>query len=122
MACAQGMDVGDSGDDFLESVFLNENRCQDEGYAEGQADGRRKGLEQGFRLGCEKGCEIGAELGFYQGFSEAIRPSVEGLKNKARVLKTLESLQELIQSFPLTDPKHPSLHEEMQTIRAKFKQ
>ncbi|PVD27921.1 hypothetical protein C0Q70_10496 [Pomacea canaliculata] len=69
------MDV--DGSDFLEAVFLNENRCQDEGFAEGKIVGRTRGLEAGYRLGCVKGGEIGSELGFYRGFAYACRPLAE---------------------------------------------
>ncbi|KAL8569349.1 hypothetical protein ACOMHN_014033 [Nucella lapillus] len=109
-------------DDFLGAIFMSENRCQDEGFQEGQADGRQKGLQEGFRLGCQKGCEMGTELGFYVGFAETIRQRADGLKNKERVLKSIGSLLELIELFPLTDPHNIRLQDQIQAIRAKFKQ
>ncbi|XP_076445631.1 protein LTO1 homolog [Babylonia areolata] len=114
------MDVVD--DDFLDAVFMNESRCQDEGYQEGRGEGRRKGLEEGFRLGCQKGCEIGTELGFYLGYAGTIRQQAENSKNQQRVLKSVDNLVRLIEAFPLTDPKNPNLHDQVQAIRAKFKQ
>ncbi|KAK7107107.1 hypothetical protein V1264_015082 [Littorina saxatilis] len=113
----------DTDDDFLEAIFMNENRCQDEGFLEGQADGRRKGLQEGFHLGCQKGCEIGTEIGFYLGFSQTIKLNLlDSSKNKDRVLKAVNNLNELIGSFPLTEAQHPSLQEQIQAVRAKFKQ
>jgi len=39
-----------------------------------------------------------------------------------RILKAIESLSQMIESFPLVESKNPDLHEQVQAIRAKFKQ
>ncbi|XP_065837878.1 protein LTO1 homolog, partial [Oscarella lobularis] len=110
------MDIDESFDD----IFLAENRAHDRGFEKGYNDGKRRGLEEGRQIGTEKGRELGLELGFYAGFAEEWLKTSSEARSKAE--KALKKLRELVDDFPLDDPQNPNLIENLQRVRAKFKQ
>ncbi|KAK6170279.1 hypothetical protein SNE40_018706 [Patella caerulea] len=94
------------------------------GYEEGFLAGCESGKLEGCMLGIEKGGNIGSELGFYHGYALELKRILEkdaGL-SKPRTKKTMDSLNTMIENFALEDALNQTLFEELETIRAKFKQ
>ncbi|XP_013388078.1 oral cancer-overexpressed protein 1-like [Lingula anatina] len=113
------LDVNSCFDD----IALAENKFQSEGFTEGLQTGRTQGYNEGYMLGKEKGADMATEIGFYDGYTGVMKSLIEESTNeKTRKLKALESLQDMIQSFPLRDPSYERLHSDLEKIRAKFKQ
>ncbi|ESO93328.1 hypothetical protein LOTGIDRAFT_232746 [Lottia gigantea] len=94
------------------------------GYEEGFIQGCESGTIEGCSLGVEKGRQIASEIGFYRGFSRQLKSLIENDENlgKQRTMKTIESLSAIIDKFPLEDVLSQTLFEDLETIRAKFKQ
>uniref|UniRef100_A0A8C1P8Q7 Interleukin-6 n=1 Tax=Cyprinus carpio TaxID=7962 RepID=A0A8C1P8Q7_CYPCA len=63
-------------------------------------------------------------VSFYYGFAQAFKYLLQNSSDiKARKrLKAIESLIGLIQNFPYEDPQYEKLQEDMERVRAKFRQ
>lgn len=105
------------------SVWLF-RRFRDEGYREGFEKGSRRGLQDGRRHGACHGARLSCEMSFYYGFAITwkcvLQNSIDG-KSRKRV-KALETLLGMIQSSPLDDPQSQKLQDDMDKLRAKFRQ
>ncbi|XP_071113492.1 protein LTO1 homolog [Haliotis cracherodii] len=113
----------DDMDDLFHDVIMSEERSQGQGFREGRAEGEKRGLADGFSLGFEKGAAIGSEVGFYQGYVETLQElnTQEGTL-KPRVQKSLQALAAMLSQFPVADVMNQTLFEDLERIRAKFKQ
>ncbi|XP_030581012.1 protein LTO1 homolog [Archocentrus centrarchus] len=111
-------------DDLFDSILLAEERFRGEGYQEGFEKGTRRGLQDGRRHGAAHGARLSCEMSFYYGFAVTwkclLRHSTDA-KSRKRV-KALETLLGLIQSSPIDDPQSEKLQDDMDKLRAKFRQ
>ncbi|XP_041917650.1 protein LTO1 homolog [Alosa sapidissima] len=112
------------GDDLFETIFMADDRYHIQGYHEGFDEGKRQGWHEGQNHGRIHGAKLSAEVSFYSGFAVTWKYLLQNdMNSKARKqLKLLEMLTGLIQTFPLEDPQHKNLQENMEQIRAKFRQ
>lgn len=82
-----------------------------------------RGLQEGWELGVQKGTEISTEIGHYLGFVAVWLALLrKDSSSKPRVFKSLESLQSMLVDYPLSDPTYEKLLDDLDAIRAKFKQ
>ncbi|KAG5270725.1 hypothetical protein AALO_G00195840 [Alosa alosa] len=112
------------GDDLFETIFMADDRHHIQGYHEGFDEGKQQGWHEGQNHGRIHGAKLSAEVSFYSGFAVTWKYLLQNdMNSKARKqLKLLEMLTGLIQTFPLEDPQHKNLQENMEQIRAKFRQ
>ncbi|XP_051885303.1 protein LTO1 homolog isoform X3 [Pristis pectinata] len=106
---------------YYSSVYT---RFRGKGYEEGFIEGGELGETEGRRYGLANGAKIGSEVSFYKGFAitwKCLLQNNQDVKNSKR-LKTLNSMLEMIHSFPYEDPTNDKLQEDLEKIRAKFKQ
>ncbi|XP_061415843.1 protein LTO1 homolog isoform X1 [Lethenteron reissneri] len=117
---------GDVAGDIFDSIVMAPERRQVQGHEEGFERGRRQGLVEGWQLGVKHGGAIAAEVAFYYGFTvtwqSLLQRGGESDVKSSRKLKALEALSLLIRSCPIQDATHPELQENLDKIRAKFKQ
>lgn len=111
-------------DDLFEPIFMADDRHHVQGYQEGFEEGKRQGWYEGQNHGRIHGAKLSAEVSFYHGFATTWKNLLQqDTQSKTRKqLKLLETLTGLIQTFPLEDPQHRNLEENMEQIRAKFRQ
>ncbi|CAH3019501.1 unnamed protein product [Porites evermanni] len=113
----------DEIDDAFDAAVFLEERFYEKGYQEGFHDGKIKGLQDGRQLGLLKGCEIGGEVGFYLGFvSLWLEIQLESPDAKPRCVKLLETVKDMLLSFPINDPTNEEMFAKLEKIRAKFRQ
>ncbi|XP_071382339.1 protein LTO1 homolog isoform X1 [Centroberyx affinis] len=115
---------GSANDDLFDSVLMSDNRLYQEGYREGFERGTRRGLRDGRLHGSSHGATMSTEISFYYGFAIAwkcILQDSTDAKSRKRV-KALEALLALIQKSPLENPQSPKLQEDIEKLRAKFRQ
>ncbi|XP_005996283.1 protein LTO1 homolog isoform X2 [Latimeria chalumnae] len=95
-----------------------------EAYQEGFLKGSQVGVTEGKQYGAVHGGRIGSEIACYYGFVFAWKHLIQNnLDTKSsKRLKTLNLLLEMIQNFPYEDPTYAKLQEDMEKIRAKFRQ
>ncbi|XP_078000430.1 protein LTO1 homolog [Glandiceps talaboti] len=108
----------------FDKIVYAEERYQEAGFNEGYSDGKLKGLQEGQKLGKQKAQEIASEIGFYQGFITTWRMILQRDEStsNSRKLKVLESVHTLLEQFPLNDVHCKNFFEDLNKIRAKFKQ
>ncbi|XP_069034040.1 protein LTO1 homolog isoform X4 [Embiotoca jacksoni] len=94
--------------DLFDSILLADEKFRGDGYREGFERGTRRGLQDGRRHGASHGARLS---------SETSNP----MCCRKRV-KALESLLVLIHNVPLEDPQSATLQENMERLRAKFRQ
>lgn len=95
-----------------------------EGYREGFDEGTRQGMVDGRKHGASHGAKLSMEVSFYYGFGitwKCLLQNNTDMKARKR-LKVLESLLGLIQKFPHEEPQYEHLQEDMEKVRAKFRQ
>ncbi|KAJ0056478.1 hypothetical protein NL108_008036 [Boleophthalmus pectinirostris] len=113
-----------STDDLFDSILMAEERFHGEGYKEGYEKGAHKGLQEGRRHGAMHGAQLSAEVSFYHGFAvtwKCLLWNNTDAKTRKRV-KTLEAFLSLIEKSLLDDPQSEKLKEDMDKLRAKFRQ
>ncbi|XP_048401546.1 protein LTO1 homolog [Stegostoma tigrinum] len=116
--------MADPGGDLFDSIVLAEDRFRGEGYQEGFTEGSHLGETEGRRYGSANGAKIGSEVSFYKGFAytwKCLLQNNQDVKSSKR-LKVLNSLLEMVQQFPYEDPTYDKLQEDLEKMRAKFKQ
>lgn len=82
------------------------------------------GETEGRRYGLANGAKLGSEVSFYKGFTitwKSLLQNNPDTKNSKR-LKVLNSMLEMVHSFPYDDPTNDRLQEDLEKMRAKFKQ
>ncbi|KAJ8349458.1 hypothetical protein SKAU_G00245880 [Synaphobranchus kaupii] len=111
-------------EDPFDSILMADNRFHCEAYKEGLLEGTRQGLLEGMSHGKTHGARLSTEMGFYYGFAfgwKCLLQNNTDAKSKKR-LKTLETLTVLIQRFPHDDPQYATLLQDVEKVRAKFRQ
>ncbi|XP_015248265.1 PREDICTED: oral cancer-overexpressed protein 1 [Cyprinodon variegatus] len=111
-------------DELFDRILLADERFRGEGYQEGFERGTARGLQNGRRHGASHGAKLSSEISFYHGFAVTWRSLLEGNADdrSRKRLKALEALLNLIQRSPLEDPQSVKLQEDMEKLRAKFRQ
>ncbi|XP_018523588.1 protein LTO1 homolog [Lates calcarifer] len=115
---------GSGNEDMFDSIFLADERFRGEGYREGFEKGTRQGLRDGRRHGASHGARLSTEISFYYGFAitwKCLLQNNTDVKSRKR-MKALEALLGLIQDCPHDDPQSAKLQENMEKLRAKFRQ
>uniref|UniRef100_A0AAY5KRW4 Essential protein Yae1 N-terminal domain-containing protein n=1 Tax=Esox lucius TaxID=8010 RepID=A0AAY5KRW4_ESOLU len=104
-------------DDLFDCIVMADDRFHVEGYREGFNEGTRQGMIDGRKHGASHGAKLSMEVSFYYGFGITWKCL---LQNNATLIK--QSLLGLIQKFPHKDPQFENLQEDMEKVRAKFRQ
>ncbi|XP_060924203.1 protein LTO1 homolog [Limanda limanda] len=115
---------GRGHEELFDSIFLADERFRGEGYKEGFERGKCRGLQEGHRHGASHGAKLSTEISFYNGFAitwKCLLQNKTDVKSRKRI-KTLEAFLGLIQNSPHDDPQSATLQEEMEKLRAKFRQ
>lgn len=108
------------GNNKILTIFSS--RFHEKGFKEGYETGKTQGLSEGRLLGVSKGCDIGREVGSYLGFVSIWYEILKENPNaKARCVKALRSLKEMILALPLNEPSNEELFANIEKVRAKFK-
>ncbi|XP_048463173.1 protein LTO1 homolog isoform X1 [Rhincodon typus] len=116
--------MADPGGDLFDSIVLAEDRFRGKGYQEGFTEGSHLGETEGQRYGLANGAKIGSEVSFYKGFAytwKCLLQNNQDVKSRKR-LKVLNSMLEMVHQFPYEDPTYDKLQEDLEKMRAKFKQ
>ncbi|XP_045070276.1 protein LTO1 homolog isoform X2 [Coregonus clupeaformis] len=118
-------------EDLFDCILMADDRFHGEGYREGFDEGTRQGMIDGRKHGASHGAKLSMEVSFYYGFgitwkcllqnNTDVKSSLSILCLRKR-LKALESLLGLIQKFPHEEPHYENLQEDMEKVRAKFRQ
>ncbi|XP_069760665.1 protein LTO1 homolog isoform X2 [Narcine bancroftii] len=99
-------------------------RFRGKGYQEGFIEGGQLGEAEGRRYGLANGAKIGSEVSFYKGFVvtwKCLLQNNQDAKNSKKE-KALNSILEMVHNFPYEDPTNEKLQEDLEKMRAKFKQ
>ncbi|XP_045889612.1 protein LTO1 homolog isoform X1 [Micropterus dolomieu] len=115
---------GCGNDDLFDSIVMADERFRGEGYREGFEKGTRRGLQDGRRHGACHGAKLSTEISFYHGFAitwKCLLQHNTDVKSRKRV-KALEAVLGLIQNSHHDDPQSEKLQEDMDRLRAKFRQ
>lgn len=111
-------------EDLFDSILMADERFRGEGYREGYERGSNRGLQEGRRHGALHGAKLSAELAFYSGFAHTWKCLCQDNtdpKSRKRV-KALDALLSLLQQSPLDDPQSEKLKDDMDRLRARFRQ
>ncbi|XP_043562327.1 protein LTO1 homolog [Chiloscyllium plagiosum] len=107
-----------------DAISLVVGRFRGEGYQEGFTEGGHLGETEGRRYGLVNGAKIGSEVSFYEGFAytwKCLLQNNQDVKSSKR-LKALNSLLAMVHDFPYENPTYDKLQEDLEKMRAKFKQ
>ncbi|XP_061564515.1 protein LTO1 homolog [Cololabis saira] len=118
------MAAGRGSEDLFDSILLADERFRGEGYQEGFEKGTRRGLQDGRRHGASHGAKLSSEISFYYGFGitwKCLLQHKADDKSRKRV-KALDALLGLIRASDLDDPQSAKLQDDMEKLRAKFRQ
>lgn len=102
--------------DFAES-------CYESGLKDGHEYGEIESMKEGRDLGEKRGRELGAELGEMKGKAlvwlhlASIRPDLF----KSNALRSINTLNELIDAFPRQNKKEADFVEQLQRIRSEYR-
>ncbi|XP_026233262.1 protein LTO1 homolog [Anabas testudineus] len=118
------MDDVSGSEDLFDTIVLADERFRGEGYQQGFEKGAQRGLQDGRRHGAAHGAKLSTETSFYYGFAVTWKCLLQhntDVKSRKRV-KALESVLGLIENCPHDDPQSDKLQEDMEKLRAKFRQ
>ncbi|CAG9582968.1 unnamed protein product [Danaus chrysippus] len=107
--------------DALDSIVLIENSLCKESYDEGYKIGYEAGNPEGYHLGYHRGAELGRKLGYYFGVVTKHIENKDSLSIPEKVLKQLEKVRDLINSFPQTNSEDHDILNLAENIRAQYK-
>lgn len=118
------MSEGPGAGDLFDSILMADERFRGEGYREGYERGANRGLQEGRRHGALHGAKLSAEVSFYSGFAHTWKYLLQnGTDSKSRKrVKALEVLLTLLEQSPLDNPQSEKLKEDMDKLRARFRQ
>ncbi|XP_069865830.1 protein LTO1 homolog isoform X2 [Dipodomys merriami] len=109
--------------DMFDAIVMADERFHGEGYREGYEEGSTLGRIEGRQYGTVHGARVGSEIGCYQGFALAWKCLLHsGSAGRDRKVKVAEALIGMIENFPYEDATYDKLHEDLDSIRGKFKQ
>nr|XP_055070399.1 protein LTO1 homolog isoform X1 [Misgurnus anguillicaudatus] len=113
-----------NNDDLFDSITMADDRFHVQGYQEGFEEGFRQGTIEGKNHGRLHGAKLSVEVSFYYGFAVAWKCLLQNSSDiKARKrLKAVESLVGVIEKYSYEDPQYEKHQEDMERIRAKFRQ
>ncbi|KAF9387528.1 hypothetical protein CPB97_002429 [Podila verticillata] len=107
----------------LDDLVHLENMFVEFGREDGMAAGERNGAIEGRVMGCEKGFELSREVGYYAGCAQLWKSLAQ--MNPERIseksLKKINSLLDLINSFPRQNQLDDDVIAILDRIRGKFK-
>ncbi|VVC93418.1 unnamed protein product, partial [Leptidea sinapis] len=109
--------------DILDDIVMSEDSTQKESYTEGFTAGVEGGNSEGFHLGYHKGARLGKELGYYLGIANIHleRNANSDTKYPDKIIKQLEKLKDLINSFPHTNSEEHDIVSMADNIRVNYK-
>ncbi|XP_069865829.1 protein LTO1 homolog isoform X1 [Dipodomys merriami] len=110
--------------DMFDAIVMADERFHGEGYREGYEEGSTLGRIEGRQYGTVHGARVGSEIGCYQGFALAWKCLLHSgsAGRDSRKVKVAEALIGMIENFPYEDATYDKLHEDLDSIRGKFKQ
>lgn len=115
-------------DDPFDSIVLAEERTYRQAYEEGLLAGRAKAEREGRATGMVRGAALGQELGYYWGLLLASKVACINSSNKKtdRAAKEISRLVDMLESIAaradIVDPADQAFFDEVDHVRAKFKQ
>ncbi|KAF9172032.1 hypothetical protein BGX21_006444 [Mortierella sp. AD011] len=107
----------------LDSLIHLENMFVEYGKEDGRAAGIRSGVIEGRVMGCEKGFELSREVGYYAGCAQLWKAlaQLDPERISEKTLKKVNSLLDLINSFPRQNQLDDDVIALLDRIRGKFK-
>lgn len=113
------MDPVDCFDSLLHLEEIQKTKGYENGYNEGLISGKQDGRE----VGLKTGFEVGEELGFYLGCVDIWKAAivVDPTRFSTRVQKSIGQIEDLIEKYPIMDPKKETVQEIMEALRLKFR-
>ncbi|XP_065070866.1 protein LTO1 homolog [Rhopilema esculentum] len=113
-----------NADDIFDDIVLIEQKLHLDGYNEGYFEGQLVGDVEGFKLGVERGKAFGQEVGFYHGFCSTMLMLQDEDCGSQRLVKVLQQMKTKLLKMENKglDPQDQSLFDDLETVRAKFKQ
>ncbi|XP_062327105.1 protein LTO1 homolog [Osmerus eperlanus] len=118
------MALSSGSEDLFDCILMADDKFHVEGYHEGFDEGTRQGIMEGRMHGATHGAKLSTEVSFYHGFAVTWKSILQNSTDpKARKkLKALEVLLSLLEKFPSDNPQYENLQEDMEKLRAKFRQ
>ncbi|XP_044257851.1 protein LTO1 homolog [Tribolium madens] len=108
--------------DAFSDILLSEDRIFENSYNEGYELGKQEENIEAFHLGYHRGAELGAEIGYYTSIASSYLTFHQGDKSgDDKIVKELETLRDMLDSFPRENDPNVDILELMGKIRAKFK-
>ncbi|KAF8925545.1 hypothetical protein CPC16_010267 [Podila verticillata] len=107
----------------LDDLVHLENMFVEFGREDGMAAGERNGAIEGRVMGCEKGFELSREVGYYAGCAQVWKSlaQMDPERISEKSLKKINSLLDLINSFPRQNQLDDDVIAILDRIRGKFK-
>lgn len=108
--------------DIFSDLLCAEDQLISEGFEEGYKKTLQNENIEAYHLGYHRGAELGAELGYYAGIVEECLSNYQN-KNECsdKVLRSLESLQQKIASFPTENTESVDILALFENIRTHYK-
>ncbi|KAG0336175.1 hypothetical protein BG004_008173 [Podila humilis] len=107
----------------LDDLVHLENMFVEFGREDGMVAGERNGAIEGRVMGCEKGFELSREVGYYAGCAQVWKSLalMDPEQISEKTLKKINSLLDLINSFPRQNQLDDDVIAILDRIRGKFK-
>ncbi|KAF9583235.1 hypothetical protein BGW38_009956 [Lunasporangiospora selenospora] len=107
----------------LDGLVHLENMFVEYGRDDGLAAGGRHGFIEGRVMGCEKGFELSREVGYYAGCAQLWKTIATQFPDRIsdKTMKKINSLLDLINTFPRQNQLSDDVIALLDKIRGKFK-